>query len=110
MLMAGGLMADMRPPDLLIAAYGNLANANHDYDGHRVAAMKQIEGAAKVLGIDLHGSNKVHERQAESDAQMHEAKRMLEQARRDFAERDRKKIEEHLSHAIHEINVALNIK
>jgi hypothetical protein len=102
--------AQARPADLMIDAYANLVNANHDYEGHRVNAMKHIEAAAKDLGIDLHGSARVHQRQGESDAQMRDAKHMLEDARTEFAERDRRRIESHLTEAIHEINLALKIK
>ena len=49
---------------LLKAAYLTLSVADHDYKGHRVAAMKHIEAAAKVLGVKLQGDGKGHEKQA----------------------------------------------
>jgi hypothetical protein len=38
------------PGRLLDEAYATLSQGNHDYKGHRVKAMKQIEMAVKELG------------------------------------------------------------
>jgi len=37
----------------LSQAYVALSGADHDYQGHRIRAMRQIEAAAKELGITL---------------------------------------------------------
>jgi hypothetical protein len=55
---------------LLVQAYTTLGQADHDYKGHRVAAMKQIEAAAKLLGVNVRGDGKGHEKQGVSDAQL----------------------------------------
>ncbi len=39
-------------------AYHILATGDHDYKGHRIAAMRRIEAAAKLLGLDLSGDLK----------------------------------------------------
>jgi hypothetical protein len=38
------------PAELLRHAYGELASADHDYKGHRLAAMKKLDAAGKLLG------------------------------------------------------------
>jgi hypothetical protein len=65
---------------LLRQAYGLLSVANHDYQGHRARAMKQIEVAAQHLGVNLRGDGKGHEGQATSDAQLRNAQALLVQA------------------------------
>src|ERR1035438_285941 len=65
---------------LLVQAYTTLEHAAHDYKGHRVAAMKQIEAAAKLLGVKVRGDGKAHERQGVSDAQLRTAQGLLQQA------------------------------
>jgi len=65
---------------LLRQAYGLLSTADHDYKGHRVRAMKQIEVAAQHLGVVLRGDGKGHEPQATSDAQLRSAQALLQQA------------------------------
>ena len=41
--------------------------------GHRADAMRQIEDAAKELGVKLHGDDKDHERQGISDEHLRQA-------------------------------------
>jgi hypothetical protein len=65
---------------LLDDAYATLAQADHDYKGHRVAAMKQIEAAVKELGGKISGHGKGHEPQGTSDAQLRAAQGLLQQA------------------------------
>jgi len=48
-------------------AYAILSTADHDYKGHRKAAMKQIEEAAKRLGVTLTGDGKAREAQQTSE-------------------------------------------
>jgi hypothetical protein len=40
---------------LLVQAYTTLEQADHDYNGHRKAAMNQIEATAKLLGVRIRG-------------------------------------------------------
>src|ERR1039458_3194510 len=65
---------------LLDQAYAALSVADHDYKGHRVHAMHQIEAAAKVLGFTLGGKGHGHEKQVVSDEQLHTAQTLLQQA------------------------------
>jgi len=71
---------DSTEAGLLRQAYGLLQLADHDYKGHRVRAMKQIEVAAQHLGVILRGDGKGHEAQAASDEQLRSAQTLLEQA------------------------------
>src|SRR5438045_2969703 len=54
-------------PDALRVAYGVLYTANHNYNGHRVRAMKEIRNAAAQLGVELAGDGSGHEKQDVSD-------------------------------------------
>ena len=56
--------------NLLTQAYAVISVADHDYKGHRVAAMKQIAAAAKVVGVTEMGNGKGHEQQVVSDQQL----------------------------------------
>ena len=92
--------------DLLQQAYTTLEQADHDYKGHRVAAMKQIEAAGKLLGLNLRGDGKGHEKQGVSDQQLRSAQALLEQARAGLAGKPLK----HVDRAIKQLNIALSIK
>ena len=94
--------------ELLHQAYGILEKADHDYKGHRRAAMEQIEAAAKQLGFSLHGDGKVKEKQAISDDQLRQALAMVEKAQTGLA--GNKKVEKHLAAAIKDLKAALAIK
>ncbi len=65
---------------LLDDAYATLAQAKHDYSGHRVRAMKQIDAALGEIGAKVTGHGKNHEPQGTSDAQMRAAETLLQQA------------------------------
>jgi hypothetical protein len=93
------------PARLLRQAYATLSVADHDYNGHRYNAMKQIESAAKLLKFDLRGDGRGHERQGVSDEQLRGARSLLEQAQVEVTGRPRK----HIERAIKEINIALKI-
>ena len=84
----------------------NIPLPKHDYKGHRVEAMKQIEAAAKVLGVNLHGDGRGHEKQGVSDEQLRSARGMLEQARPGL----KGKALKHVDRAISQVNTALKIK
>jgi hypothetical protein len=93
-------------PALLTQAYADLAVADHDYKGHRIWAMRQIEAAAKELGFKLGGNGHGHEAQIASDDQMRKAQGLLQQALTGLPP----KAQEHLQKAIAEISAALGIK
>ncbi len=116
----GSAQAGANPPLVKLGAssevaylqqvYSTLAVADHDYKGHRVKAMKAIEAACKLLGGDIHGDGKGHEKQALSDAQLREALGMLQQARGIVASRGQKKVLAHIDTAIKELSIALTIR
>jgi hypothetical protein len=91
---------------LLEDAYATLGQAKHDYKGHRVKAMKQIEMALNGSGWKVKGTGKVHEPQATSDDQLRSAENLLEQARGGLSGKALK----HVDNAIAQINDALAIK
>ena len=94
------------PANLLRQAYVTLSMADHDYKGHRVEAMKQIEAAAKLLRADIRGDGRGHEKQGVSDEQLRIARGMLEQARAELGGKALK----HVDRAIKQINIALKIR
>lgn len=91
---------------LLVQAYTALEQADHDYKGHRVAAMKQIEAAARLLGVSVHGEGRGHEAQGVSDAQLRTAQGLLQQARSGLSGKPLK----HVNKALQQLSVALSIK
>jgi len=93
--------------DLLTQAYAALAAADHDYDGHRVAAMKSVEAAAKELGVSIKGNGPGHERQRTSDEQVRAAQGLLQQASTAGLP---PKVQKHIEKAIEHINAALGVK
>jgi len=104
-----GLSLFARPAktsDLLIQAYTALEQADHDYKGRRVEAMKQIKEAGRLMGVTIGGEGKGHEKQGVSDEQMRVAKGLLEQASAGMG----KKALKHVNKAIEHISVGLNIK
>ena len=101
------LMAAPAPAASLLAqAYTTLEHADHDYKGHRVAAMKQIEAAAKLLGVKVRGDGKGHEPQRVSDAQLRTAQGLLQQAKSGLSGKPLK----HVNKALHELSIALSIR
>jgi hypothetical protein len=91
---------------LLDDAYATLAQAKHDYKGHRVKAMKQIDAALGVLGVKVSSKGKNHEPQGTSDAQLRAAQGLLQQASAGLSGKALK----HVNKAIDEISDALAIK
>ena len=92
---------------LLTQAYSALSAADHDYQGNRVRAMKQIEIAAKMLGVTLAGDGKVKELQITSDQQLRTAQGLLQQA---VAAGLKPKPQEHVQKALAFLTTALSIK
>ena len=91
---------------LLDDAYATLAQAKHDYQGHRVRAMKQIEAALGEMGGKISGKGRNRESQGTSDAQMRAAEGLLQQARAGLSGKALK----HVDHAIAQINDGLSIR
>jgi hypothetical protein len=92
--------------DLLAQAYITLERADHDYQGHRVAAMKQVAAAGKLLGVTIRGEGKGHEKQGLSDDQLRKAQALLQEARSGLNGKALK----HVNKAIQQISIALTIK
>ena len=94
------------PANLLRQAYGELASADHDYKGHRAAAMKRIEEAGKALGLKLHGEARTHEKQGISDVHLRNAQGLLSQAESGLSGKALK----HVQAAEKDLSVALKVK
>ncbi len=119
--------------EVLRAAYILMAGANHNYEGHRVKAMREVHAAVSILdrGILKSGTDgqkmvalqediiaarakflakhaaKVHEPQALSDLQMREAHRLLVELRGVLGRNKQPKVLHHVDRAIREIQLAL---
>ncbi len=91
---------------LLDDAYAPLAQADHDYKGHRVKAMQQIKLAVQELGGKISGKGKGREPQGTSDAQLRAAQALLQQAGGGLSGKALK----HVNAAIAQINTALAIR
>ena len=94
------------PGELLREAYGRLEKADHDYKGHRKDAMKQIEEAAKLVGVKVRGDGRGHEKQGVSDEHVREAEKLLQQARAGLSG----KALRHVNKALEHLSTALKIK
>jgi hypothetical protein len=90
--------------------YITLATGDHDYNGHRAAAMYQVKAAAELLGLDISGDTKARQPQVLSDDKMRESKLMIVQVMDAAEVKDQRKVIKHLQEAVHQINVALGIK
>jgi hypothetical protein len=90
----------------LYDAYATLAQGDHDYKGHRVRAMKQIELAVQELGGKIAGNGRGHEPQGTSDVQMRAAQSLLQQAGAGLSGKPLK----HVNNAIAQINDGLSIR
>jgi len=92
--------------ELLRQAYVTLARADHDYHGHRVAAMHQIEAAARELGRDIRGDGRGLEKQGVSDQQLRAAQELLQNASAGLSGKPLK----HLRAAERQLATALRIR
>jgi hypothetical protein len=97
-------------PEALKMAYQVLADANHDYNGHRKGAMIEIGRAAKAVGLELQTDGGGHEDQDVSDARFHLAKRLLEQVRSRLAAGATEAERVHIDEALKEISKGLQIR
>ena len=102
--------SDSAEAGMLHRAYRILATGDHDYKGHRVKAMRAVEAAAKLLGLELKGDAKDHEKQALSDDKLREASGLISNVLASAAVKDQKRITRHLNEAVGQINTALSIK
>lgn len=105
-----GDFSNLAEPEALRLAYWVLYRGNHNYNGHRAVAMRQIRGAAKLLGVELQGDGKGHEEQSISDGRFHLAQRLLEQARSRLTAEQQKPVLEHVDQALWQISLGLKIR
>jgi hypothetical protein len=98
------------PREELVHAYRLLKGADHDYDGHRVAAMKEIEAAGHKLGLALEGEGMKEESQWKSDKRLAEARHLLREARTKLEVKDRDLAGSEVDAAVKEVNMALKVK
>ena len=100
---------DFSEAKTLTRAYLILATGDHDYKGHRVKAMHQIEAAAKLLGVNLGGDAKDRQKQVLSDDKLREASGLLETVLGAAEVKGQPRIAKHVTEAINQINIALSI-
>jgi hypothetical protein len=98
------------PREELVHAYRLMKGADHDYGGHRDAAMKEVRAAGEKLGLVLEGEGVKEESQWKSDKRMAEARRLLKEARGKLEEKDRDHAAAEVDAAVKEINMALKAK
>ncbi|HXS67667.1 MAG TPA: hypothetical protein VN761_02420 [Candidatus Polarisedimenticolia bacterium] len=98
------------PREELAHAYVLLKDARNDYHGHRGEAMKAVQKAGDMLGLDLKGHRSEREGQMKSDELMAESGRLLRDARGKLQARDRDRVAAHVDHAIEEVDKALRDK
>jgi hypothetical protein len=87
-------------------AYWLLEQADRDYRGHRVAAMKEIKKAGELMGMELHGDGYGGEHQRWSDERLREARGLLEEV----VDKTGRREHEHIRIAIRELNKALEVR
>ena len=100
---------DSAEAGMLHRAYHILATGDHDYAGHRVRAMHQIEAAAKLLDLDLSGDLKDKEPQPLSDDKMREAQGLLQKVLGAAEVKSQPRVSKHINNAINEITTALSV-
>ncbi len=107
----------------LRAAHRLLANADHDYYGHRARAAEEVHKALKDLGFRHHSTTAttgsvpkktsqpaVHEAQAASDVQLRQAQGILQGVATQLNATRHPKATANIQAAIREINTALSLK
>lgn len=109
-LCASRAAAEITEGSALAHIYQLLSLADHDYDGHRVKAMHEVEAAGQRLGVDVRGDHRSHEVQRASDDMLRQADSELQQVQADAAAHHRGDVVQHVNEAIHQIHVALHIK
>jgi len=101
---------DSAEADMLRRAYRILATGDHDYKGHRVHAMHDVEAAGKLLDMNLAGDLKDHATQPLSDEKLREAEGLLSQVLSSADVKEKSRIVKHLNEAINQINTALAVR
>jgi hypothetical protein len=102
--------SDSAEAGMLRNAYIILATGDHDYKGHRVRAMHQIEAAASLLGMNISGDAKDRQPQPLSDAKLREAQGLLQNVLGAAEVKNEKRVTKHINNAINQINTALSIR
>jgi hypothetical protein len=102
--------SDSAEAGMLQSAYDILATGDHDYSGHRVKALHAVKVAAKLLGLNLAGDDKVRQPQPLSDARLREAQGLLQSVLGNAEVMNQKRVVKHLNEAINQISIALSIK
>jgi hypothetical protein len=100
---------DSAEAGMMHRAYRILAYGDHDYKGHRVAAMNQVKKAADLLHLDLSGDDRDKERQVLSDDQLRTARDLLTHVLDNSEVKGQDRIAKHIHNAIKEIDTALSI-
>ena len=101
---------DTAEAKMLRDVYITLATGDHDYKGHRAAAMFQVKAAADLLGLDLGGDTMTRQPQVLSDDKMRDSKLKIAQVMGAAEVKDQQKVVKHLEEAVHQINLGLGIK
>lgn len=101
--------SDSAEAGMLHRAYHILATGDHDYHGHRVRAMHQVEAAARLLGLDLSGDLKDRENQVLSDDKLREAAQLLSNVLASAEVKNQKRVTKHLTEATNQINIAMSV-
>jgi hypothetical protein len=99
--------SDSAEAGVLLRAFYILQTGDHDYDGHRVKALHEVEAAAKLLEVHLRVGGKDHQRQYLSDDKIREAQDLLAKVRDDAEVKAQPDISKHISEAMHEIDLGL---
>jgi hypothetical protein len=99
--------SDSKEAGMLRDAYIILATGDHDYKGHRAKAMKAVEAAGKLLGLNLAGDAKDRQPQLLSDDKLREAQGLITQVLGAAEVKDQKRVTKHLTEAVNQINTAL---
>ena len=94
---------------MLHQAYKILATGDHDYNGHRVKAMHEVEDAAKILGLKLSGDRKDRTPQVLSDVKLREAQGLIRTVRNSAEVKDQERVTRHLDLAIGQLDIALGV-
>jgi len=102
--------SDSTEAGLLVRAYRILEMGDHDYKGNRVKAMRAVEAAAKLLGVNLRGDGRGHEKQSLSDEQLREARGLIAQVLSSAEVKRQKRVTKHLNAAITHLNTALAVR
>ena len=115
-VIAGPRMAraDAPPTQIEIAAlqtaYTDLKIGNHDYKGHRIKALHQVEAACKLLGVVAKGDGHDKQLQSQSDSDLKGAQGQLQTVHNAAAASGQTQLQKHVDKALDEIGLALAIK